>query len=1125
MKKQLNYHVLLVLLILVQNWTPTGHAIAASPLLINSKILTAGRAIANWPSGIPGSEKHPVLIFLPGWGGVGAVNASVSAQNTNLVNEGYVTLAIGFDSSATWISDIDVKTLQGLDKLCADAAIPANCNAVVLDGESYGGAQNYWVIEYLRSNGYDGSAGSKGRVLGFISEDAGYGAPGTLTNPTTGAFTRTGLADTASYAVALIQNLGDTTFPVDECTWGNCGARVLSNAHLAGGASNVFSICPPGGEHGTRGFANWNAWVISAIKTMIHVTYAIPAFTGYTAPTLAVSNACVNAAALPGLSVSGINITANGQPVRLRGVNMGDPFGARNPLWYPMYSTADYANLSQNWHANVVRISIFPTQWKNMDHATLLAGLAQEVNAALNNGLYVIISYHVIGWPNGFYQSACCGNAADTYDSSMSVATSFWTQMAQTYGSDTRIIFDLWNEPVHDSSDWQHADPNPFWAELKSFYENLIQTVRNNGAQNIVLATGNSWANWLVGIKDNPLSDSNVVYAYHQYSVEGSNTAAEWNKNTGGLIGVKPVIVSEWGYEDADVTNPTWPGTQSSYGIPFTQWMENNNLSNLAWMYHHDWTPALLKGDGGLTLYGTFIKNYIVQNNYPQYPTVTSIPCVNANPTAASSVNFTVIFSEPVTGVDTGDFSLTTSGISGAAVSGVSGSGNSYIVTVNTGSGGSGTIRLDVVDNNSIMDASFNPLGGAAVGDGNFTTGEVYTINRNIETYIGGVLRGGYLLGAGESTRQNYAGVDSGPVKVVHTDGTPIVSAIREAWAVNGVTTSFFQMMGLPQEQLSDTYVFPGYNNVTLNEQLRISNVDSVSSTVTVTIGGVLRGTYPLAVGEAVRINYAGLDSGPVVVQGTTGVKIISAIREAWAVNGVTKSFVQLMGLPKQQLSDQYVFPGYNNVTLNEQLRIGNVDSVESTVTVTIGGVLRGTYTLQPNEAVRVNYAGVDSGPVVVEGTTGVKIISAIREAWAVNGVTTSFAQLMGLPSGQLSNKYVFPGYNNVTLNEQLRIGNVDTVESTVTVTIGGVLRGTYTLQPNEAVRVNYAGVDSGPVVVEGTTGVKIISAIREAWAVNGVTQSFVQLMGLPSGQLSSTFWFPAYNNVTLNEQLRIAVP
>ena len=190
------------------------------------------------------------------------------------------------------------------------------------------------------------------------------------------------------------------------------------------------------------------------------------------------------------------------------------------------------------------------------------------------------------------------------------VATSFWTQMAQTYGSDTRIIFDLWNEPVHDSSDWQGADPNPYWPELKLSYESLIQTVRNNGAQNIVLATGNRWASWLVGIKANPLADPKVVYAYHKYSVEGSNTAAEWNRDTGGLIGVKPVIVSEWGYEDKDVTNPTWPGSQASFGDPFVQWMVSNHLNNLAWMYHHDWTPALLKSNGDLTLFGNFVKGY-----------------------------------------------------------------------------------------------------------------------------------------------------------------------------------------------------------------------------------------------------------------------------------------------------------------------------------------------------------------------------------------------------------------------------------------------------------------------------------------------------------------------------------
>jgi hypothetical protein len=103
----------------------------------------------------------------------------------------------------------------------------------------------------------------------------------------------------------------------------------------------------------------------------------------------------------------------------------------------------------------------------------------------------------------------------------------------------------------------------------------------------------------------------------------------------------------------------------------------------------------------------------------------------------------------------------------------------------------------------------------------------------------------------------------------------------------------------------------------------------------------------------------------------------------------------------------------------------------------------------------------------------------------------------------------------------------VDTVDSTVTVTIGGVLQGTYLLHPSQQLRVNYAGVDTGPLVVQGTAGVKIIAALRDAWVPPGetATTSFVQLMGLPGTQLSDTFVFPSYNNVTLSDQLRIGVP
>src|SRR5690606_3744396 len=85
--------------------------------------------------------------------------------------------------------------------------------------------------------------------------------------------------------------------------------------------------------------------------------------------------------------------------------------------------------------------------------------------------------------------------------------------------------------------------------------------------------------------------------------------------------------------------------------------------------------------------------------------------------------------SESVSGVTADDFMLVAGGgISGASIMDVSGGNNEYFVAVNTGTG-DGTLRLDVIDNDSILDAALNPLGGAGSGNGNFSTGGVDNID------------------------------------------------------------------------------------------------------------------------------------------------------------------------------------------------------------------------------------------------------------------------------------------------------------------------------------------------------------------------------------------------------------
>jgi hypothetical protein len=89
--------------------------------------------------------------------------------------------------------------------------------------------------------------------------------------------------------------------------------------------------------------------------------------------------------------------------------------------------------------------------------------------------------------------------------------------------------------------------------------------------------------------------------------------------------------------------------------------------------------------------------------------------------------------------------------------------------------------------------------------------------------YVGGVEMVGspFTVAPGASTRKSFVNISSGPVRVVSTHGVPIVVAERVIYKVNGASTSFSELMGLPVSQLDTTYWLPWYNNVDLNTQLR----------------------------------------------------------------------------------------------------------------------------------------------------------------------------------------------------------------------------------------------------------------------------------------------------------------
>jgi hypothetical protein len=292
-----------------------------------------------------------------------------------------------------------------------------------------------------------------------------------------------------------------------------------------------------------------------------------------------------------------------------------------------------------------------------------------------------------------------------------------------------------------------------------------------------------------------------------------------------------------------------------------------------------------------------------------------------------------------------------------------------------------------------------------------------------VHVYVGGVQMAGspFTLRPGESTRKSFVGIDRGPVKI--ESNVDIVAAERVLYKVNGVYTSFAEMMALPNNQLDTTYWLPWYNNIGLDSHLRFANVSNSPATVHVLIGDeeVDGSPFTLGASESTKKSFPGIDDGPVKIVSDQDIVVSEGV--IYNVDNVSTSLSEMMALPNKELDNAYWLPWYNNVDLDTQLRFANVSNITSTVHVYVGGVeMTGSpLTLAPGASRRQSFAGVNNGPVQI--VSNVPIVAAERVIYKVNAVNTSFSEMMGLPNNSLDTMYWLPWYNNVDLDTQLRVG------------------------------------------------------------------------------------------------------
>ncbi|UOQ53600.1 Ig-like domain-containing protein [Hymenobacter cellulosivorans] len=251
--------------------------------------------------------------------------------------------------------------------------------------------------------------------------------------------------------------------------------------------------------------------------------------------------------------------------------------------------------------------------------------------------------------------------------------------------------------------------------------------------------TTNSAGNWALTQPTALAQGSHTVRA--TASISGSAQSASSNTNTFIIDSVRPTVVIS---SSAGASGSTTGTSPIPFNVTFSEsvtgfvagdvTVTNGTISSFAGSgasYSFTVTPA---AGGAITVnvpanvaqdaagnFNTTATQFSITYT-PPTATVVSVTRLMPSPTATTQVRYRVVFSGSVTGISTTNFSVTTTGsVSGATVSSVSGSGTTYTVTVNTGSG-DGTLRLNV-DNSTGISPTVTGLP--------YTSGETYTITKS----------------------------------------------------------------------------------------------------------------------------------------------------------------------------------------------------------------------------------------------------------------------------------------------------------------------------------------------------------------------------------------------------------
>ncbi len=317
------------------------------------------------------------------------------------------------------------------------------------------------------------------------------------------------------------------------------------------------------------------------------------------------------------LSVSGNKIVnKNGIAVSFAGNSL---FWSNDGWGGEKYYNANVVSwLQKDWNAGIIRAAMGvedPGGYLE-SKASNVAKVKRVVDAAIANNMYVLIDWH--------------SHNAEKYPNE---AIEFFTGMAQTYGKNPHVIYEIYNEPIHVS--WSNT--------IKPYAERVIDAIRAIDPDNLIIVGTPKWSSNVDEAANDPIQRNNIAYTIHFYAAQHKQDFR--NKCQYALNKGVALFATEWGTVNA---NGDGAVDENETNI-WMDFLKRNHISHCNWSINdkNEGASALTSNpssqgnwsSSNLTWSGSFVRNILKSYDYGKLTDGTSFS--NAPIITSSKLSYT----------------------------------------------------------------------------------------------------------------------------------------------------------------------------------------------------------------------------------------------------------------------------------------------------------------------------------------------------------------------------------------------------------------------------------------------------------------------------------------------------